>query len=194
MSSKYNIRLSESNTVEITKPNSSVVAYKFSYKQLQKKIVDTVISNRFIVYILVGKNSDKRTVLYVGKSKNGLDNRPTAHETDNIEWEHCYILTTFSERTFFNDGVIQYIENRISKMVSNNQSYINTTKVTNVETITIGDTEDCDEYIEEVVKMLYVLGLSLFEEKLDIASDKNKEVPTEIEDVYATFANALKTD
>lgn len=191
MGSKYNIRLSDNNTVEITKPNSSIVVYKFRYEQLLSKTIDTPISNRFVVYILIGKNSLGQKTIYVGKSKNGLDNRPTAHEADGIMWEFCYILTTFSERTFFNDGVIQYIENRVNKIITEDGTYHNITKVTNVETITLGDTEDCEDYLKEALMMLYVLGLS-FNNAQTVSQDAESPTkPMEVEDVYNNFLNAL---
>ena len=71
----------------------------------------------FVVYILLGKNNNGKDVIYVGKSKNGLKNRPTAHEDKYPNWTVCYILTQFKERTFFNDGSIQYLEDEEKRYV-----------------------------------------------------------------------------
>lgn len=161
MANKYNIKYTDSNCVEISKPNSSILIYKIPYNEIKKEIIDIDITNRFIVYILIGKDDNNNDIIYVGKSKNGIDKRPTAHEEDGKHWQICYILTTFYEKTFFNDGVIQYIENTIHKRIAKINTFITTTKATNFNTISVTDTEDCDDYIAEAYKMLYVLGLDI---------------------------------
>ena len=100
MASRYIIKYND-GAVEMTKPNSTILVYKIPYTNLKAVKPGFVIPNLFIVYILFGKNARGKDVLYVGKSKNGLSNRPTAHGDKYANWYACYILTQFKERTFF---------------------------------------------------------------------------------------------
>ena len=196
MANKYLIK-TLNNCVEMIKPNSSILVYKLPYNEVKKEILDVEITNRFIVYILVGKNANNKDIIYVGKSKNGIDNRPTAHEEEGKRWKICYILTTLSEKTFFNDGTIQYIEDQIHQRIKKLKDFENTTKTTISNTVSSYDSEYCDEYIEEVYKMLYVLGLDLnIEEDIYdlMPSEINKSIPCDIEDMYKNICNTLKND
>jgi len=194
MANKYMVKTNDKNCIEMTKPNSSIIVYKIPYKEMKNRVVDVNITNRFIVYILVGKNTDGKDIIYVGKSKNGIDNRPTAHEDENKKWKICYVLTTFAERTFFNDGTIMYIEDQINQRLRTLDMYENTTKVTTSDTTNIFDKEFCDEYIEEVYKMLYILGLDLTLEEVEVEGPVlARTVPTDLEDMYNNLANVFRT-
>lgn len=193
MANKYMVKTNDKNCIEMTKPNSSIIVYKIPYKEMKNRVVDVNITNRFIVYILVGKNTDGKDIIYVGKSKNGIDNRPTAHEDENKKWKVCYVLTTFAERTFFNDGTIMYIEDQINQRLRTLDMYENTTKVTTADTTNIFDKEFCDEYIEEVYKMLYILGLDLTLEEVEMEGPVlARTVPTGLEDMYNNLANVFR--
>jgi hypothetical protein len=193
MANKYMVKTNDKNCIEMTKPNSSIIVYKIPYKEMKNRVVDVNITNRFIVYILVGKNTDDKDIIYVGKSKNGIDNRPTAHEDENKKWKVCYVLTTFAERTFFNDGTIMYIEDQINQRLRTLDMYENTTKVTTSDTTNIFDKEFCDEYIEEVYKMLYILGLDLTLEEVEMEGPVlARTVPTGLEDMYNNLANVFR--
>jgi hypothetical protein len=72
-----------------------------------------------------------------------------------------------------------------------NEDYINTTKVTNIDTVTVGDTEDCDEYISEVLSMLYILGLAIITKNEDNKTTTDIPKAMEVEEVYNNFLNAL---
>lgn len=163
-------------SVEMSKANSSILVYRFPYQNLKSRESSFEIENPFVVYILLGKNNNGKDAIYVGKSKNGLKNRPTAHEDKYSNWTECYILTQFKERTFFNDGTIQYIENALNKRVDSLGVYENTTVNTNTGTANTQDEEDCDEFIEEAIQMLDILGLDLItyektEEDSDVVAD-----------------------
>lgn len=163
-------------SVEMSKANSSILVYRFPYQNLKSRESSFEIENPFVVYILLGKNTNGKDVIYVGKSKNGLKNRPTAHENKYSNWTECYILTQFKERTFFNDGTIQYIENALNKRVDSLGVYKNTTVNTNTGTANNQDVEDCNEFLEEAIQMLDILGLDLIthndiEEELDEDTD-----------------------
>ena len=129
MASKYIIKYND-GAVEMTKPNSTILIYKIPYTNLKALNPGFVIPNLFIVYILFGKNARGKDVLYVGKSKNGLANRPTAHDDKYANWSACYILTQFKERTFFNDGTIQYLEDVLNHSINELNLYHNTTLTT----------------------------------------------------------------
>ena len=170
-------------SVEMSKANSSILVYRFPYQNLKSKETSFEIENPFVVYILLGKNSNGKDVIYVGKSKNGLKKRPTAHDDKYSNWSVCYILTQFKERTFFNDGTIQYIENALNEKIDSLGVYENTTVATNAGTANRQDEEDCEDYIEEAIQMLDILGLDLItcndlEEVVDIGEDdSNASVP-----------------
>ena len=149
-------------TVEISEATSSLLVYRIPYENLINVADEPIkIKNKFIVYILFGENTNGLNVIYVGKSTNGLKNRPTSHDDKYDHWTYCYVLTQFEERTFFNDGTIQYIEDKVNKRVNDLKHYTNTTKVTNAGTANRFDMEDCDEYLEKAYQMLDVLGLDL---------------------------------
>ena len=151
----------DNQCIEMSKANSSILIYKLPYMLIKNKTHGLNISNRFIVYILFGTNDKGKDIIYVGKSKNGIDNRPAAHEDKNTNWQLCYILTTFKERTFFNDGTIQYIEDKIRQRIDFIDRYINTTKQTTSGTANMFDEEDCDDYLREAYNMLFSIGLDL---------------------------------
>ena len=149
-------------TVEITEATSSLLVYRIPYQNLSDNANESVkIKNKFIVYILFGENKEGADVIYVGKSTNGLKTRPTSHGDKFNNWTYCYVLTQFEERTFFNDGTIQYIEDKVNKRVNDLNHYKNTTKVTNAGTANSFDMEDCDAYLAKAYEMLDVLGLDL---------------------------------
>ncbi|WP_288886471.1 hypothetical protein [uncultured Eubacterium sp.] len=169
-SKKYIIKYS-GRSVEMSKANSSTLIYRIPYQNLSGNTESVKIDNSFIVYILFGKNEKGKDAIYVGKSKNGLKNRPIAHEDKFSGWTVCYVLTQFKERTFFNDGTIQYLENRLNRIVSDLGFYDNTTRLTTSGTANASDEEDCEEYLEEAIQMLDALGLDLITYKDEIDED-----------------------
>jgi hypothetical protein len=172
---KYVIRCF-GRSVEMSKANSSTLIYRIPYQNLNSKEELFKIDNLFIVYILFGKNESGKDVIYVGKSKNGLKNRPTSHEDKYDKWTYCYVLTQFKERTFFNDGTIQYLEDTLNKRITDLGFYENTTKQTTTGTANTSDEEDCNEYLEEAYQMLDVLGLDLITYRDDEASEELESV------------------
>ena len=181
-------------TVEISEATSSLLVYRIPYQNLSANSEEPIkIKNKFIVYILFGENKDGSDVIYVGKSTNGLKNRPTSHNDKFDNWTYCYVLTQFEERTFFNDGTIQYIEDRVNKRVNDLKHYINTTKVTNAGTANTFDMEDCDAYLSKAYEMLDVLGLDLITYH-DNDRDKCDDVDTDtqFEDVVPDGVYTMK--
>ena len=68
-------------SVEISEATSSLLVYRIPYQNLSVGADEPIkIKNKFIVYILFGENNDGQDVIYVGKSTNGLKNRPTSHD------------------------------------------------------------------------------------------------------------------
>ncbi len=167
-------------SIEMSRANSPTLVYRIPYQNLRAKDEVFSIKNPFIVYILRGKNGAGRDTIYVGKSKNGLKNRPTSHEKKCKNWFYCYVLTQFHEGTFFNDGAIQYLEDRLSKIVDDIGAYENTTDRTNSGTANRNDEEDCEDYLEEALQMLDVLGLDLITHQTDESDcDDDEEDPGE---------------
>ena len=154
-------------SIEISNATSSTLIYRIPYQNLSSKDELITIDNSFIVYILVGANDNGLDYIYVGKSKNGLKHRPTSHEDKCDSWTYCYVLTQFKERTFFNDGAIQYIEDKLNRLVTELGSFTNTTMQTTTGTANQDDDDNCDEYLEQAYQMLDVLGLDLITHKAD---------------------------
>ena len=162
-------------SVEVSKANSSTLVFRIPYQNLFGNTESVKIDNPFIVYILYGKNENGSDVVYVGKSKNGLKHRPKAHEDKFANWTYCYVLTQFSERTFFNDGTIQYLENSLNELITELGFYENTTKLTTSGTANASDEEDCEEYLEEVKQMLDAIGFDLITYK-DVVDNDYSEI------------------
>lgn len=198
--SKYIINITDNKCVEVSRPNSSILVFKIPYNLVKTKTyADIKIENRFIVYLLHNKNSNGKDSIYVGKSKNGLDNRPQSHDKKTDSWTDCYILTTFKERTFLNDGTIQYIENAIKHLIDDNESsYSNTTIQTSDNTANSTDEEFCKEYIEEVKDMLYLLGVNLhphdiFESGTKCKKDKEPyKIHPKMQTLFDNLCSTLK--
>ena len=177
MAKKYTIRYS-GHSVEMSKPSSTVLVYRIQYRDLKLKNYGFEIPNQFIVYILFGKDDCGKDVIYVGKSKNGAANRPTSHTDKYENWNCCYILTQFKERTFFNDGTIQYLEDKLNKQINKLNTFRNTTETTATGTANKSDEEDCDDYLDEAYDMLYILGLDLYN-----AAREEDSQPIEVSDI-----------
>lgn len=186
MAKKYSILYFE-RSVEMTKPSSTVLVYKIPYEDIKPKKYNFEIPNKFIVYILFGKNNAGKDAVYVGKSKNGLANRPTAHTDKYDNWTTCFVLTQFRERTFFNDGTIQYLEDKLNKRINQLGTYLNTTEITTAGTANKSDEEDCDDYLEEVFDMLLILGLDLY-----TVEEKSEKTPAKVPDIN-TADNNIQT-
>lgn len=167
----FNIRLSPNGCVSINQNMMTAAVYRIPYSALMSKRIDTDIDNSFIVYILVGKNNSKEDCIYVGKSKNGIFGRPRQHEAEDIDWKVCYIITDNSNN-FLNDGVIQYLEDRISSRVDHLNSFRNITKVTNTGTVNERDERIADEFLEKACQMLYALGLYLTLDKPPLVQER----------------------
>ena len=157
---KYNVITLGDRIIEISQPSSTTLVYRLPFEKVGKKTAD-IIQNNFIVYILFGRNAKGKDVVYVGKSKNNIISRPRQHKDKFSDWTDCYVLTQFKERTFLNDGTIQYLENQISTKVDECGLYINTTDITTSGTANPTDEENCARYLPEALAMLDILGLNL---------------------------------
>ena len=177
MANKFIIKYSE-HSVEMTKPNSTIIVYKIPYENIEKKKIGVMIANQFIVYILYGKNPHGKDMIYVGKSKNGITHRPTAHKSKYNHWTTCFVLTQFKERTFFNDGTIQYLEDSLNKRIDEIGTYHNTTLSTTSGTANMDDEEDCEVYLRETYIMLEILGLDLITNSEEAAAEEDVEYGT----------------
>lgn len=185
---KYTVK-QYGRSVELSEANSSILVYRIPYQDLGRGIETALkIKNKFIVYILFGESETGKDVVYVGKSKNGLKQRPTSHEDLYSHWDYCFILTQFEERTFFNDGTIQYIEDQVNKQVNSINHYDNKTSQTNGGTANRNDEEDCDTYLQKAYLMLDVLGLDLLTYMQD---DTDEEAGEEDEQSTATVPDGF---
>jgi len=194
MTKRYSIKVNDSKCIELSKPNSSILVYRIPYKLLKEKTHGLELANRFIIYILFGTSSKGKDYIYVGKSKNGIDNRPTAHEKKYANWTDCYILINFKERTFFNDGTIQYIENELRHRIDSLDMFVNTTNQTISGTASPDDEDDCDEYIKEVLDMIHTLGLNLYDTNEVVGTKlKNKDMHSLDKNIQSLYDNLVLT-
>lgn len=183
-------------SIEISRANSSTLVYRVPYQNIKDKDepFPFALKNPFIVYILFGKNDNGKDVIYVGKSKNGIASRPAAHDNKYDKWTYCYILTQVNERTYFNDGTIQYIEDKLNNKFNSLGTFINTTITTTSGTANRNDETDCDEYLEEVYQMLDVLGFDLITHHDDDPQiDDSSNDDDETEDDYKLIPNGTYT-
>lgn len=205
MKKQYKIELDDNECVSISEHNSSVLVFKIPYQVLKEhknRQEMLKINNNFIVYILQNKGISNPDTIYVGKSKNGISVRPMSHENSDIEWNYCYILTNKKEQSFLNDGVIQYIENKIHTNIANTNRFDVTTKKSNTDTINDGEKVPCDNFIEEAIKMLYVIGLDIriptrpTVKQQSIQINKNetddKNTTTDMEEIKNKFLQKLQ--
>lgn len=133
----------------INKPMSTLKIMRIPYNQIKSFEYQS-----FLVYILV---KDKK--LYIGKSKNGLLNRPTSHTDD---WYEVYLI--YDTGYNFNDGIIQYLEHTICNQINKTNRYVNQTKLSNIDTSSEYEQTFMDTIINDIYYMLYGLGLDLIHE------------------------------
>jgi len=163
------IKYTKNRCVEATKTSNTIQICRIPYDVLKSSNCDIQIQNRFIVYILLCRNPEGQDIAYVGKSKNGIDDRPLKHEESDIKWSDCFIITD-SDQSFLNDGVIQYLEKEIFTIIKESQLYMLTTKNVNTDTANLADKESADSMIDLTVKILDVLGLHIPESKRNTES------------------------
>lgn len=182
----------ENNSLEIRKQDSTILVYKIPYKELKKGSYGFDIQNQFIVYILYGKNIMGKDAIYVGKSINGLLTRPTSHDDKYENWSFCYIITQENRNTSFNNGVIQYLENKINTKLDKLKYLDNKTGKTSSGTVNKKEQRNCDKYLEDCYNRLYVLGLNLLEEDSSLESIGSDKKVNEIENKEISENNGYK--
>ena len=157
----YEVEYNDHRWIKIEKDDSYNVVFKIPYSSVKEGIDCPDIENRFIVYILQGISANSKDHIYVGKSTKGLDTRPASHESKYDDWTYCYVLTR-NDSKFFNDGVIQYLEDTIRHRVDDcSDTFINTTNKTSSNTANERDIQKSKKYLEDVYERLFILGLDL---------------------------------
>ena len=143
MNNFYNIDILDDSFIDMSTSSSRTLCYRMTYKDLKSNKYDNKIDNPFVVYILHAKNYSGKDHLYIGKSKNGIFARPKQHENKNIEWDMCYVLTQFKERTILNDGTIQYLEDILTEKAKETLCYNILTQQTSKGTANRTDIRNC---------------------------------------------------
>ena len=155
------VEYSNQKWIKVEKDESYNVVYKIPYSSIKDGVNCPKVENNFIVYILHGITVDSKDYIYVGKSTKGLENRPSSHESKYDKWSYCYVLTR-KDSKFFNDGVIQYLEDTIRRRVDEcSDYYIDTTDKTSSNTANERDIRKSNEYLLDIYDRLMVLGLDL---------------------------------
>lgn len=157
---EYTVEYTGGHCIRVSHLNGYITVLRIPYSVLKEGRADVDVPNKFVVYILYGRNPDGRDAVYVGKSTNGLRSRPLSHEDKCGFWTDCFVLTTGDSR-FFSDGVIQYIENRLDSIVSGNGLYENTTLATTENSANDSEKEKAEKYLSSALIILDVLGLRL---------------------------------
>lgn len=158
---KYTV-IENDGIAEIYSNTSNIRIYKIPYSELKDSKVKAFISNRFIVYILSGKHNGQDAV-YVGKSVNGVSLRPVSHQNKCDYWRECYVLTQIREGSFLNDGTIQFLENQISNQITEDNYYLNLTKITGSKTANAAEIDDCRDFLSKAYPQLRILGFVIGE-------------------------------
>lgn len=161
--------------IEIYANTSNIRVYKIPFDLVKDGSLSLSVRNKFIVYILYGRQ-DNQGMVYVGKSVNGLKNRPLSHQDRCQNWNYCFVLTQTKEGSFLNDGTIQYLENQISSQISADKYYINTTKQTNKVTANEAEIDDCKEFLKKAYRYLQILGLEIDTAPLSDIPPINKDI------------------
>ena len=176
MNNIYTVETTGKGCIDMSKPGSTTLCYRTTYADLKSGNHGLDIKNPFIVYILHAKNYEGKDYLYIGKSKNGISKRPTQHENKDVDWDMCYILTQFYERTMLNDGMIQYLEDIITDKAKETNCYNVLTQQTTKGTANKSDEVNCRIFLDSAVEMLYILGLDLKTIRQDIKKDVDVSV------------------
>ena len=169
----YNLDQYDNGSIKLWSNRIKAEVYRFKYKTIREKSsVNPPVKNNFIVYILYQSRVEDKGLIYVGKSKNGMKDRPTSHEDISTDWEYCYVLT--ESGTLFNDGSIHYIEDRIFEKARETNRFQLETSQTTKDTINSRDKRSIDPYLEDFIGMLEVLGLDLTTSHQEGSNDKEQ--------------------
>ena len=181
MDSTFSIDYSSNDCVKVSHLRDKCQVYRIPYQVLRSRTYDVTIENNFIVYVLLGKNSSGKDVVYVGKSTKGLENRPLSHENKCPFWSYCFVITEGKD-SYLNDGVIQYIENELSERFQSIGSYELTTSVTNTDTANKHDIRYADQLLWYAYRMLNVLGLDLMDAPPSASNSIPAQIPAPVTD------------
>lgn len=171
MENRYIVSVNTNHIVKVSQPTSKTLVYRIPYNQLKSYTID----NRFIVYILVEERVQEKDLIYVGKSKNSINTRPTSHNDKSKNWTYCYVLTTIPNDTFLNDGVCQYLENKICEKINDSNKFENTTCQTNIDTVNNFEEIFCEKFLNEIFEMLEILNLTLKKNNETEIVEENEE-------------------
>lgn len=159
MTTYYNLEKANDGSIKLWSDLSVTEVYRYNYNVLRKGLPDIAVNNPFIVYILCKKGIFEKDTIYIGKSKNGLRDRPIAHEDKSPDWNYCYVLT--ESGSLLNDGYIQYIEDQITEKARNTNRFTITTNQTTKDTINDREKRRVNPLLSNLVEMLDILGLDL---------------------------------
>ena len=191
----------ENKCIKVHEESSITYILKFPYNQIKEVKKDNKDINNFIVYILF---EEMNKIVYIGKSINGLDDRLESHLDklpNDIKWTNCFVITQEKELSKFNDGSIQYLENKISvKFKDCGKQYNISTDKTNGKDKgkTANDKEkpSLDKTLEQIYDLLYTLGFNLYEENTDNSNISAKTANTKktIDDDFLNFNGRKKLE
>ncbi len=156
----YDVKSYHDRCLEITDQSGGYLFYRIPYSVLKTKKYATRPNNKFIVYLLFGKDPQGRDCLYVGTSKNGIDNRPTQHEDKDVQWEMCYIFTSFNQ-DILNNSRILYLEHELRKCIDNSERYVSKTFSTISDTTNSVDTEYCKRALPTILEAFDIMGIDI---------------------------------
>jgi len=133
-------------------------------------------SNKFIVYLLSGKDKLGQDCLYVGTSKKNIDNRPVEHEDKDVDWKECYVITSVSDKVM-SLGRILCLEDMLKHRIQDSGKYICKTFRTEKETT---DDEDsyCEEALPKIIMALDIMGVNITRDTNNILNDYSFEPST----------------
>lgn len=158
--SSYEVHYENNRYVDICDPSSTIKLYRILFSLLESKHSNIPTpESEHIVYLLSGKDNTGRDCLYVGKSSNGIKNRPTSHEDKNVPWKYCYILTS-TNANLLNGSRAQYLEDCLKRLIDQSD-YDNKTINTSGKEANLKDKEVCDKILPKILESLDILGIDI---------------------------------
>ena len=155
----YTVNYAKNECVTITPKGTSYRFYRIPYMKLKNNLNIITPDSEFIVYLLVGKDSQEKDCLYVGTATDGIKTRPTSHPNKG-NWQDCIVFTSF-DHTYLNDSNNRYIEDCVRHIIIDDEKYVNKTDNTSPKFANNYDKEDCDKALPIILEVYDMLGVHL---------------------------------
>lgn len=143
------------------------------------------------VYLLYGLGLDDQPVIYVGEGDPVLD-RILSHEREKDFWEHLVLFNSKDEN--LNKAHIQYLEARLVQLAKDaKKCRLMNGKLPTLPALSESDVADMEFFLENMILIYGVLGLSVFETpKIDMKDETSQITYLKGPNAEATGYEALE--